>query len=321
MTLTTFARNEWLPALHNFKPSTRANYEALLEAYIVPHIGDERLCDLTPGRVGWLYGVLRTSGRKRDGKGVSQSTILHTHVVLSKVLTYAVDLGALASNPALRLPKDGRPKAAQRDPAKLKVWTRDEASRFLKATAVHRLAALWRLAIDTGMRRGELAGLRWDDVDLDAGSVTVRRNRVVVGWAISEGTPKTRAAGRTIDLDPRTTKALKAHRKAQLVERLAWGPAYAEGTQVFTREDGEPLHPGTMVWQLERACKAAKVPWIGVHGLRHTSATLGLASGVPLKVMSERLGHARTTITADLYQHVQPGMQADAATKIMGGLG
>lgn len=322
LSLEDFIHREWLPALVGLKPSTVRGYQDLAAAYVIPHIGGDRLCDLTPGRIAQLYATLRTSGRRRRTGGLSESTVHAVHVLIGKVLTYAVETGALASSPVTRLPRDSRPKAQAPDPAKLKVWTREQTARFLAATATDDLAPLWRLAIDSGMRRGELAALRWDDVDLDAGAVTVRRNRVTIGYEVSEGTPKTRQGQRSIHLAPETVTALRAHRKAQAERQLAWGPAWADRDGlVFTREDGSPMHPQTIGWHLRQASRAAGLPPIGVHGLRHTSATLGLAAGVPLKVMSERLGHSSTTVTADLYQHVVPGMQAEAAARIMEGLG
>lgn len=327
MTVRAFIEDAWLPALVKLKPSTVKSYRDLASAYVFPHIGDHRLCDLSPTELVRLYATLRTSGRRRASTkadaptGVSESTVHHVHVLVGKVLTFAVETGALQVSPLTRLPSDNRPKAQAPDPAKLKVWTRAETGQFLLATAGDDLAALWRLAIDSGMRRGELAALRWADVNLEGGSVTVRRNRVTIGYKVSEGTPKTRHGQRTIALAAETVLALQAHAGRQADDCRAWGQAWIETDLVFTREDGSPLHPQTIAWHLKQATKAASVPWIGVHGLRHTCATLGLAAGVPLKVMSERLGHSSTTVTADLYQHVVPGMQADAATRIMAGLG
>lgn len=145
----------------------------------------------------------------------------------------------------------------------------------------------------------------------------VRQNRVSVDHAVHTGTPKSSKA-RTVDLDPATVAMLRSWRRRQLQERLAWSEAWADSGHVFTREDGTALHPTTIGWHLRRLIKVAGVPSIRLHDLRHTHATLGLAAGVPAKVMQERLGHASVQITLDLYSHVIPGMGADAAAKIGG---
>jgi integrase len=180
-----------------------------------------------------------------------------------------------------------------------------------------RLAMVFELALATGLRRGELAGLRWVDADLDAAQLAVRRNRVSVGYDAVDGTPKAGRA-RTIDLDEGTVAALRAHRRRQLEERMAWGEAWDDNGLVFTRENGAPLHPQTLLHHLRRLSRAAGVPAVRLHDLRHTHATWGLAAGVPAKVMQERLGHSSVQITLDLYSHVIPGMQADAAARIRG---
>jgi integrase len=143
----------------------------------------------------------------------------------------------------------------------------------------------------------------------------VRRSTATVGYEAIEGTPKSGRA-RTIDLDPDTVAALKAHRRRQLEDRMAWGEAWTDTGLVFTREDGTALHPQTALWHLRKLSRAAGVPEVRLHDLRHTHATLGLAAGVPPKVMQERLGHSSVQITLDLYSHVVPGMQADAAARI-----
>ncbi|MBW3575107.1 MAG: site-specific integrase, partial [Actinobacteria bacterium] len=194
----------------------------------------------------------------------------------------------------------------------MQVWSADEMGRFLDHAEGDRLYGLFRLVLATGLRRSEAAGLRWEDVDLEAGRLSVRRGRVSVGYAVEEGTPKANRA-RTIGLGPETVSALRAHRRRQLEERLAWGEAWIDSGLLFTREDGNPLHPQTLRWHLRRLAKEAGVPVIRFHDLRHASATHALANGVPVKVVSEMLGHASTGITEDVYAHVLPHMQASAA--------
>lgn len=319
MPLRTYLVAEWLPTLRSLKPSTRKGYADLVDAYIVPHVGDVRLAELTAGQVAKLYEHLRVSGRRRpkaDGsKALSESTVHHVHVALSAALGHAVECGLLRTSPVASLPRKARPKATGEQRPDMRVWTAEQARTFLAEAANHRLGPMFEVALATGLRRGELVALRWEDVDLDGGQLAVRRNRVTVGYETVDGTPKSRKA-RTIDVDDGTMAALRSHRRAQLEERLAWGAAWVDTGLVFTREDGTPLHPQTALWHLRKITRAAGLPEIRLHDLRHTHATLGLAAGVPPKVMQERLGHSSVAITGDLYSHVIPGMQADAAAKI-----
>lgn len=335
MALSSYLTDEWLPTLHGLKSTTKKSYEWLVDRYIEPALGDVRLCDLTAGQLAKLYEAMRTSGRLRVKEGgptgVSESTIHHVHVALSASLGHAVEAGFLRVSPVTQLPKKARPTPSSKQRPEIHPWTAEQARAFLAFAATDRLGPLFDLALNTGLRRGELVGLRWEDVDLDAGQLAVRRNRVMVGYSVEEGTPKTNKP-RMIDLDEGTVTAIRAHRRRQLEERMKWGEAWDDTGLVFTREDGTALHPQTVTWHLRRLVKAANkvivkehgdkegapalVPTIRLHDLRHTHATLGLAAGVPAKVMQERLGHSSIQITLDLYSHVVPGMQADAAAKI-----
>lgn len=320
MALSNYLRDEWLPVLHGLKPSTVKGYRDLVEAYIIPHLGDARLCDLTAGRIASVYDVLRERGAKRQPatgapRGLSESSVHHVHVVLCAALGHAVEVGLLRVSPMTALPRKARPKSSSEHDPEMRVWTAEQARVFLAASAGDRWAPMFELDLATGLRRGELVGVRWADVDLEHARLAVRRNRTTVGYAVVETTPKGKRA-RVVDLDADTVAALKAWRKRQLEERLAWGEAWSDTGLVFSRQDGTAVHPQTAAWHLKRLAKKAGVPGIRLHDLRHTHATLGLAAGVPVKVMSERLGHASVQITLDLYTHVIPGMGADAAAKI-----
>jgi integrase len=161
----------------------------------------------------------------------------------------------------------------------------------------------------TGMRRGEVLGLRWADVDFDAATLSVRRSVSCTGYEVHTTPTKTRTSRRAIDLDQRTVAVLRDWRHHQLAEL---GPDAADGA-VFTRPDGRPVHPHSLSQTVDRLQRAAGVPPIRLHDLRHTHATLMLKHGVPLKVVSERLGHSTPAFTMAVYQHVLPGMQRDAA--------
>ena len=180
-----------------------------------------------------------------------------------------------------------------------------------------RLFALWRLAAATGLRRGELAGLTWPAVDLDAGTLIVRATRVVVGHAVVDSGPKTEAGQRTISVDSATVAALRAHRRRQSEERLAAGPAWnGDGELLFVDELGRPIHPARMTKLLAARAAAVGLPSVRLHALRHGHATHGLTAGVPLAVMSKRLGHSSIRITADTYSHLVPELDLAAAERV-----
>ena len=164
----------------------------------------------------------------------------------------------------------------------------------------------------TGMRRGEILGLRWSDLDLDRARLSVRQALVSVGYEVVHSTPKSHSA-RVIDLDAETVAQLRAHRRRQDEERAEWGADYQDQDLVVAEENGEPIHPHTFSQAFERLIAKARLPTIRLHDLRHTHATLALKAGVPVKVISERLGHESPAFTLKQYAHVIPGMQAEAA--------
>lgn len=321
MTFGDFIGQEWLPALpHRLKATTVESYTQLARDYVTPNIGAVRLRDLTPGRIAALYGHLRERGG-HNGRALSDTTVHHVHVLLVRVLGFAVDTGALKVSPLASLPKDLRPRPARRSADDLRHWTPDQAKAYLAAARQERLYALHVLALNIGLRRGELIGLQWGDVDLEAGTLAVRRSRTSVGRSVVESAPKTANARRTIELDLAVVDALRSHRRQQLTERLAWGEAWADTGYMFTREDGHPLRPDAVRELVRPVAGRAGVPWIGVHGMRHTSAVLALAAGVPAKVVAERLGHYSAAFTLDTYAHVVPGMQRAASAAISAAMG
>lgn len=191
-----------------------------------------------------------------------------------------------------------------------KAWTAQQLQAFLRCAAGHRLfPALWPAAM-TGVRRSELLGLRWDDIDLEAATMSINRGLVAVAYELHESRGKTRNSRRRIDLDPTTVNILDAWRGWQETERAAVG---TDNGWVFTDADSGPIHPHAISQTFEAIVARAGVPSIRFHDVRHTHATLLIKAGVPVKVVSERLGHATPAFTIDTYQHVLPGMQADAA--------
>ena len=196
------------------------------------------------------------------------------------------------------------------------VWTPQQAGAFLDAAVRHRLYPLFHLVAYRGLRRGEAVGLRWQDTDLEAGLLRITQQVVQLGWATEVGAPKTHSGARSVSLDARTVAVLRTWRSAQLGERQACGVAWQDTGLVFTREDGSQLHPDTVTTVFEQLHRAAGLPPIRLHDLRHTAASLALAAGVPLKVVSEQLGHSSLAITADTYTSVLPAVAQAAAEAV-----
>ena len=194
------------------------------------------------------------------------------------------------------------------------MWTPEELHAFLDLAAENRNHAAWFLTSHTGMRRGEVLGLRWDDVDLDQRRLAVRQAVILLAYNLVISDVKADTGRRPIDLDDRTLAVLRAWRKRQLEEWMLVGPAaYHDNDLVFARPDGAPINPDSSSQSFDRLVVRSELPRIRLHDLRHTHASILLKSGVPVKVVSERLGHANPAFTITVYQH-DPGMQADAAT-------
>ena len=311
---------EWLDGLE-LRPSTVASYRKNVRLHVTPHIGALRLEQLTGTRLTALYRQLRETGRADGNGGLSASTVRYVHTIIHAGLDAAVG-EYLVVNPADR----AKPPSAESAKApEMHCWTAGELRAFLdqRAQAQDELTIAWSLLAATGMRRGEALGLRWGDVDVESARLSVRRSVTVVknkgqGEEIIVGPPKSGKA-RTIDLDPGTLAALKAHKAAMgtLSLALARDDAY-----VLANLDGAVRHPERFSRRFVAAVIAARkavgedvLSTIRLHDLRHTHATLLLADGIPVKVVSERLGHANAMITLGIYAHVMPGMQGEAAAK------
>jgi integrase len=298
-----------------------ANYEATVrydtwrrasqyvELHIIPVIGRVRLARLTAQQVQALYA-------DRMSKGLSPSTVRHLHAVLHKALKSAERLGLVARNVASAV---DAPRMRHHE---MRCFSREEARRLLAETEASgdRLHALYTLAVSTGMRLGELLALRWKDVDLERDvlrvTATLKRDKEDQ-WVWTE--PKTRRSRRQIALSPVAVAALRAHRARQREERLKVGAAWSDYGLVFCTEAGTPLYGGNVYRAFKRLQARAGLPEIRFHDLRHTCATMLLAGRVNPKVVSEMLGHASVAITLDIYSHVLPDMQQDAAV-VMGSL-
>ncbi|MDX6198770.1 MAG: hypothetical protein QOJ79_1921 [Actinomycetota bacterium] len=308
-TLSDYAL-QWLEAVQaSLEPAAWTNYRNMLNLYVLPRVGTVQLGLLTPLTLSALYAeLLRSGGRK--GRPLSPTTVRLVHGVLRKSLNDAVRWGLLGINPALRasVPKRRR--------VQLRVWTPEEGAAFVVAVEGQRLGACWVLALTAGLRRGELAGLHWEDVDLDRAVVRIAVQRTTDSdYKVVSKEPKA-SSRRAVALAPRTVAALRRHRIQQAGERLAAGVAWEATGLVFVDEGGCGYHPQRLTDLFHEAASAAGLPRIRLHDLRHTSATLALVAGIHPKIVQERLGHASIGMTLDVYSHVLAGMQHDAATQI-----
>jgi integrase len=306
LTFGAYLTRRWLPGKQVvLAVSTYAGYRRNVERHIVPALGRIALRRLRPHHLEAFYATLL----RGDGTtGLSPKTVYEIHLVIRGALSDAVRRGLIARNAALvaHAPRmRAIPKVEQRS------WTAEELQAFLQFASGHRLfAALWTAAF-TGMRRNELLGLCWDDLDATKATLSINRGLVAIGYGLHETRGKTANARRCIDLDPTTIAVLDAWRSWQTTEQRAVG--VEPSGRMFTDGHGETIHPHAISQTFERIARRSGVATIRLHDLRHTHGTLLIAAGVPVKVVSERLGHATPTFTIETYQHVLPGMQADAA--------
>ncbi|MEV3853104.1 tyrosine-type recombinase/integrase [Streptomyces sp. NPDC050095] len=202
-------------------------------------------------------------------------------------------------------------------PSPVMVWTPEQTGVFLDHIATHRLYTLWLLIAFRGLRRGEACGLRWMDVDLTGRSMSVATQLVQSGWAVHEAPPKTDSGLRLVALDGESVDSLGDHQRSQRKEQAHWGTAWKNTGRVFTEEDGGMLHPAKVSLMFARQVEAAGLPPVRLHDLRHGAATLALAAGVDIKIVSEMLGHSDTHITRDLYQSVLDELAREAAEAVV----
>jgi len=299
--------DEWMELQRDrLRPTTWHSY-AMAVTRIKAGLGWSKLQAIAPLQLEHFYADLLASGG-RTGKPLSPKTVRNTHTVLRKALADAERLGLIGRNPAASAKAPANSRVDQ------SIWTSDEVRTFLLSVRADRLHGAFVLLATTGMRRGEVLGLRWRDLDFDGAELAVANTLTTVGTDVVTGPPKTTRSRRQIFLDEGTLAVLREHRRRQKEERLTVGPAWSTRVDyVFTDELGEPIHPDAFSRAFRRHLAAANLPPIRLHDLRHSYATLALKAGVHPKVVSERLGHATIGVTLDLYSHVTPSIARDAA--------
>ncbi|MEU9343740.1 tyrosine-type recombinase/integrase [Streptomyces sp. NPDC048278] len=318
----------WLDAVavHQLRENTHTRYTAVTRLYLIPGIGRKKLAKLTAKDVRTWLNQLRTTCQccargldtARDeplccaagkccARRLSPLTLAYVHSVLKSALEHAVREEEIPRNVARNV-RTGTPR-----PRRFEPLTADEARTFLAATSGHRLQPLFELALHTGLRKGELLGLRWEDLDLASGTASIRRTlqRTNSGGLTALPT-KTKSSERRIVLPTLCRRSLEQHRDRQLQEREAVGTGWEDSGYVFTRPDGAPIEGSTLTRHFNTLLRQARLRRIRFHDLRHSTATLLLEQGVELVVIKELLGHAHIGVTATVYAHVRLRLQRDA---------
>jgi integrase len=301
----------WLAAKEaaGTRATTMLSYRSHVDRFLKPALGYLLLRDLRGVHIEAMLRQVVTGNadRRRVVGPTSQRRIVAT---LSSALASAKRQRLVTFNAASDVQL---PRAAT---GKVQPWSPEQLGRFLDEVSTDRLGAVFEVLASTGMRRGEVLGMRWDDLDLERGRIVVRQQLVSVGGHLRFGPPKTASGdARIVDLDSRTIGVLLAVRLSQDAERTSWGAAYNDHGLVFAREDGSPLDPGQLTKRFGQLAKEAGLPPARLHDLRHASASLMIQAGVPLALVSKRLGHSSISITSDVYGHLLEGAGREAAER------
>jgi len=346
--------DQWLAGKVTLRPSTRRSYAEHIALYLRPGLGGIGLQELGDSHVEQLYAAMREIGQDVDESGELPSELLgrllaarrfpeqarvlsparlrRVHATLMSALNNGVKRRKLPVNPAqyVEVPTGRRPRAvvwtaerverwrATGEHPPVAVWTAEQTGAFLDAASGERLYPIYHLIAYRGLRRGEAVGIRWQDASLADRQLTIAQQIVQLGWATAIGAPKTDSGERVVSLDKETVAVLTTWREHQDAERRDADSAWQDSGLIFTRVDGTALHPDVVTDTFHRIRKAAGLPPIRLHDLRHTAASLALQAGVPMKAVSEQLGHSSFAITADTYTSVLPDVAAAAAEAVAG---
>ena len=319
----------WLVSRSSPAASTMRCYTGHVRLYLAPYLGQVLLAELSAAHVEAMFTAI-TRHHQALGSPVSAATLNRIRATLRAALNAAIRRGLITDNPAscAELPRARRPRAVVwtaeriehwRDTGErpaVAVWTAAQTAQFLQAIAGHRLYAAYHLIALRGLRRGEAAGLRWCDVDLDGKTAVISQQLQQYGGRLAICPPKTPHSVRVIALDHTTVAALRAHRTRQRAEAAVFGPGYQVGRYVFTGLNGGPMAPDRLTRLFRALVADAGLPPIRLHDLRHGAATLALAAGVDLRTVQEMLGHASIVLTADTYTSVLPDVARKAAEKV-----
>ncbi len=288
---------EWLAGKQALRPSTRLAYQSHINQHLVPHLGHLKLADLRAHHIEGMYRDIASQNDERQ-RPIGPVTIRRIHATLMSALTTAHSRGMVRRNPAayIELEKSRSPRP--------ELWTTRQLIEFLDLIGDDRLYALYSLLALRGLRRGEVVGLRWKDIDFSGRTLSIRQQVVNVRGELTVGEPKSAAGVRTIALDQSTAELLRQHRAHQNSERLRAGPRWNEAGLAFTTAGGDVLDPAYVTKHFNRLVVRHGLPKLRLHDLRHLSATIGLEAGESLKEVSARLGHSSMAFTGDVYAQV-----------------
>lgn len=319
----------WIAGKRKLRDSTARGYQQHVDHYLVPILGQIPLDRLSPEHISDMFDLIdewndeialaKLEGRKPVLPGDQRERSKHVGIATQRRIFATLRNALNAAWKARRI--DGNPcffvemPPEYRDPAR--VWSPEQVATFLDSSESDRLHLLYRLVLLRGLRRGEAAGMRWADVDLDHRELRVTRPLLSLGGKLVTSTPKTRAGERTVVLDEESATMLRRHRTAQKRERLQWGEAYVDNDLVFAQEDGGYVRPDYVSRRFKAIAVEAGLPVITLHMGRHTAASLALEAGIDIKVVSEQLGHSTTVITQNLYQHVRRAVHDGAAEAVV----
>ena len=303
---------EWVSdsdsARDTVRQRTYERYESIVRVHLAPALGRVKLKALTPAHVRGLY-------REKLDSGLSPRSVLHIHRTLSKALKQATDDGGLIPRNVAAPVKPPRPRREE-----IRLLNHQQVQALFETAREDRLEALYVVAVTTGLRRGELQGLKWEDLDLEAGTLQVRRTLSEPRGGYIFEAPKS-GKGRNIRLTQRAVAALREHRKRQLEERMQHAGLWQDHGLAFPSQVGTPLSGGNLNRSFKATLQRACLPEIRFHDLRHTCATILLRQGVNPKFVQELLGHADISLTLNVYSHVLPDMGAAAAEAMDAALG
>jgi integrase len=317
----------WSETRLRLRHSTSRSYRSIIEHYLIPHLGKVPLVQLDHKAVAAMFRAIIKRGGV-SGRPLTAATLHRIHSTLSAALNRARREGLIAGNPArlVRLPRSRRPQAVVWLPdvvaawetfgvrPAVAVWTPTQLAEFLTRIRGHRLYAAFHLTALRGLRRGEVAGLRWCDVDLDNGVIHVAWQLQKRDGDLVIGPPKTASGQRWVALDSLTVEVLRAHRERQLVELREAGAV--DTGYVFIDTAGLPLAPARLSDTFRRLVKATRLPPVRLHDLRHGAASLELAVGADLKLVSDQRGHSSIVLTADTYVSILPHLVRDVVEDV-----
>ena len=319
----------WLASRTSPAASTVRGYSAHVRLYLAPYLGPVLLAELSAEHVQAMFTAI-TRHHQAAGSPVTSATLNRIRATLRAALNAAVRHSLIGDNPASRaeLPRARRPRAVVWTPGRVEhwqhtgerpavaVWTAAQTAQFLRSIAGHRLYAAYHLIALRGLRRGEAAGRRWCDVDLNGKTAVISQQLQQYDGHLIVCPPKTPHSIRTIALDHTTVAALRTHRDRQRAEATSFGPGWRASGYVFTGLGGDPMAPDRLSRTFTKLAADAGLPPIRLHDLRHGAATLALAAGADLRTGQEQLGHSSIVLTADTYISVLPEVSRAAAEKV-----